>query len=106
MKSKKLLSMLLALVMVFSLTTFASAEEPASDGEIVIIHTNDVHCGYQVYDTVAEMAKTADLLIDAGDAIQGDVIGTLSKGSYIIDIMNNLGYDLRQVRLEAYQARR
>ena len=29
-----------------------------------------------------------------GDAIQGDVIGTLSEGEYIIDIMDQVGYDL------------
>lgn len=32
-------------------------------------------------------------LIDAGDAIQGEAIGTLSKGSYISDIMDFIGYD-------------
>ncbi len=32
-------------------------------------------------------------LIDAGDAIQGAPIGTLSDGGYLIDIMNKVGYD-------------
>ena len=32
-------------------------------------------------------------LVDAGDAIQGAPIGTLSDGGYIIDIMNEVGYD-------------
>ena len=98
--SKKFFSALMALVMMCSLTVFASADEPMlisaapTDGEIVILHTNDVHCGYLAYDKVATLAKDADLLIDAGDAIQGDVIGTLSTGEYIVDIMNHLGYDL------------
>ena len=43
---------------------------------------------------VAALAKEADLLVDAGDAIQGGVIGTLSKGEYIVDIMNEIGYDV------------
>ena len=34
------------------------------------------------------------VLVDAGDAVQGDAIGTLSKGSYLIDIMNEVGYDV------------
>ncbi|MDD5930873.1 MAG: 5'-nucleotidase C-terminal domain-containing protein [Oscillospiraceae bacterium] len=99
--SKKLFSALMALVMMMSMTVFASADEPmlisaqdSSDGQIVILHTNDVHCGYLAYDKVATLAKGADLLVDAGDAIQGDVIGTLSTGEYIVDIMNYLGYDL------------
>ena len=33
-------------------------------------------------------------LVDAGDAIQGDVIGTLSDGQWPVDIMNALGYDI------------
>jgi 2',3'-cyclic-nucleotide 2'-phosphodiesterase (5'-nucleotidase family) len=31
------------------------------------------------------------------DAVQGDAIGTLSKGSYIIDIMNEVGYDVATI---------
>ena len=99
MKSKKLLSLLLALAMMFSLAVTASAEETmvissAPADEIVILHTNDVHCNYEAYDKVAALAKEADLLVDAGDAIQGGVIGTLSKGEYIVDIMNEIGYDV------------
>ena len=99
MKNKKLLSLMLALAMMFSLTVTASAEEtmvisPAPADEIVILHTNDVHCNYEAYDKVAALAKDADLLVDAGDAIQGGVIGTLSKGEYIVDIMNEIGYDV------------
>ena len=33
-------------------------------------------------------------LVDAGDAIQGDLVGALSKGDYIVDIMNQVGYDV------------
>ena len=33
-------------------------------------------------------------LVDAGDAIQGAPVGTLSEGGYIIDIMNQTGYDV------------
>ena len=98
MKSKKLLSLLLVLAMMFSLAVTASAEEAvvisaAPADEIVILHTNDVHCNYEAYDKVAALAKDADLLVDAGDAIQGGVIGTLSKGEYIVDVMNEIGYD-------------
>lgn len=98
MKSKKLLPLLLTLAIMFSLAVTAGAEEtmvisPAPADEIVILHTNDVHCNYEAYDKVAALAKDADLLVDAGDAIQGGVIGTLSKGEYIVDIMNEVGYD-------------
>ena len=70
--------------------------------DIVILYTNDVHCGYKDnlgYSTVAALKdfyKTVTpnvLLVDSGDAIQGDVIGAVSQGEYIIDFMNDAGYD-------------
>jgi 5'-nucleotidase/UDP-sugar diphosphatase len=81
---------------------FAAEGSKAPDKEIVILHTNDVHCG--VDDNIGyaglalykkEMQAETDyvLLVDAGDAIQGAPIGTLSDGGYITDIMNKLGYD-------------
>ncbi len=103
---RTLLSLVLALALVLTSFGFcfadgettdiliAPAPTAAASEDIVILHTNDVHCGYLPYDKVATLAKDADLLIDNGDAIQGDVIGTLSKGEYITDIMNYLGYDL------------
>ena len=92
MRKTKFLSLLLTVVMVLSSMTAIFA---ASEGEdIVIIHVNDTHCAYEGYEKVATLAKEADLLVDAGDAIQGGTIGTLSKGSYIVDIMNELKFDV------------
>ena len=85
-----------------------------SEGKIVILHTNDVHCQVdQAKNTdgavtnigYAGVAGYRDLmaarygngnvtLVDAGDALQGGPIGTLSKGGYIVDIMNQVGYDM------------
>ena len=98
---KKLAAILLCLVLVLGLMTTAFAADAKSD-DIVILHTDDVHCGVtdgMGYDGVAaykaEMEKTHNYvaLVDCGDAIQGESIGTLSAGSYLIDIMNEVGYD-------------
>ena len=35
--------------------------------------------------------------MDAGDSIQGGLIGSMSHGSYIIDIMNEVGYDVAAI---------
>ncbi|MDO4439132.1 MAG: bifunctional UDP-sugar hydrolase/5'-nucleotidase [Eubacteriales bacterium] len=80
-----------------------SIDAMAQDNDIVILFTNDVHCavddnigyaGLALYEQ--EMLKQTPYvtLVDAGDAVQGAPIGTLSEGSYIIDIMNELGYDV------------
>ena len=79
-----------------------------------ILHTNDVHCGvdetfdkegnatsigYAGVSTIKKEAETTYgagnvALVDAGDAVQGKPIGTLSEGSYLVDIMNQVGFDV------------
>ena len=76
---------------------------PAKSNDIVILGTSDVHCGIDQnigYAGLAAYKKAMAekynyvALVDAGDAIQGDTIGTLSKGEYLVDIMNEVGYDV------------
>lgn len=97
----------IALVMVIAFVgltmVFAqgAAEALEAQKDIVVLYTNDVHCaidnniGYAGLATYkAEMEKdNFVVLVDAGDAIQGDTIGTVSKGEYLVDIMNEVGYD-------------
>lgn len=107
----RFLAALLVVAMVaVLLPTAALAQEKSND--IVVLYTNDVHCGVDAtydketnamttmgYANLAAYKKAMQAehayvtLVDAGDAIQGDVIGTLSNGSYLIDIMNQVGYD-------------
>ena len=100
---KKLLSVFLALTLVFALCGGAlAAEETTEDlaGQIVILHTNDVHGAIDGYAKIAAVksdyeARGADvLLFDAGDYIQGDPTVSVSKGATAIELMNLAGYDL------------
>lgn len=80
-------------------------EEPVKlpSNDIYIIYTSDVHCGIdqgfgyagvrQIRDTLDAKGYTT-LLVDDGDFVQGEPIGTLSKGEAIIPIMNALKYDV------------
>lgn len=70
--------------------------------EITILHTNDIHCGISEGVTLSSVSwlknvyKNAGLpvvLVDAGDALQGSPLGTLTKGSAIIRLMNACEYD-------------
>jgi len=112
----KRLGFVLLAVLCFSLAACAFAEAPADglgaqaypagnpeDVAAVILHTNDVHAGYEDhigYDGLVLYKKELEslydnvLLVDAGDAIQGTVIGSISKGTEIIRMMNRVGYDL------------
>lgn len=110
MKHRKLTGLLVSFALALSMSTTvsaapAAAESSADASPIVILHTNDVHCGIDdsigyaglaAYKSEMETQYGADhvTLIDAGDAIQGGAIGTLSDGAFVIDIMNQTGYDI------------
>lgn len=90
----------------------ASAAE-ARDGAVSIVFTNDVHCaidhaldeggavtgiGYSGVAAFADAQRALHgagnvTLVDAGDAIQGGPVGTLTKGEALVKIMNAVGYD-------------
>lgn len=97
---------------VFMLLCCGALAQAAQKDEIVILHTNDMHCAFER--TVDEAGKVQGLgfagvaaykkemqalhdarvtLVDAGDAIQGGAVGTLSKGAYLVELMNVAGYD-------------
>ena len=99
---KKLFAVLLTLCLMVGILPAAAA---AQTGDIVVLYTNDVHCavdeyigyaGFAAYAAEMEAEFGADkvTLVDAGDALQGAALGTLSKGEYIIEIMNAVGYDI------------
>ena len=102
---KKLLSLFLVLALAFSLCVGVLAEEPAGElaGEIVILHTNDVHGAISSYAKVAALkaeyeAKGAEvLLMDAGDYIQGEPYVSVSQGETAIRLMNYAGYDVATI---------
>jgi len=71
----------------------------ADDGDLIILYTNDTHCSTESFAVLA--AYRAMLIedghkvitVDAGDAIQGEMIGSLTEGAAIAEIMNAVGYD-------------
>lgn len=103
MKFKKFTLGLLFVLAFIMCSSSASMSLTMPDKDIIILYTNDVHCG--VDDNIgyaglafykSEVGKKTPYvtLIDAGDAVQGAVIGSISNGNYIIEIMNAVGYDL------------
>ena len=107
---KKLLSLVLAVAMLFSLAIPAFADEaeaaapytvPADvAGKVVILHTNDVHGAIENYAKVATLKKMfADagaevLLVDAGDFSQGETYVSVSEGKTAVELMNLVGYEV------------
>ena len=103
-QKKRYLSLITVFLLILSLFTgcVTLENEPPLSDDIVILFTNDTHCGMEEnigYAGLAAYKKSVEAqtpyvtLVDCGDAVQGDVIGTLSNGSYLVDIMNELDYD-------------
>ena len=78
--------------------------QPAEkNGDIYVLFTSDVHCGVdqgfgyaglmQIRQNLEAQGYTT-ILVDDGDSIQGESIGTLSKGAAMIDLMNVMKYDV------------
>lgn len=68
-------------------------------GDAYIIFTSDIHCtmdsGMNYANLKALKKKTSNsILIDCGDFSQGGSIGDNTKGSTIIELMNETGYDI------------
>lgn len=75
---------------------------PVSAEDIVVLYTSDVHCaidenigyaGLAAYKKLVESMTKNVTLVDCGNAIQGDALGTVSRGGLIVDLMNRVGYD-------------
>ncbi len=104
---KRILAFVLTFVMLLcccSIAAFAEGEEKAvPSSNIVILFTSDVHCGIdqgfgyaglqQVKDGLAAKGNTV-ILVDDGDSIQGEPIGSVTKGEAIVDLMNKAGYEI------------
>ena len=70
--------------------------------DVKIIFTSDVHCAidqgwgyggiYAIKQSFSEDHHV--LLVDNGDAVQGEPVGLLTRGEAIIEIMNSSGYDI------------
>ena len=95
---KKLFASLLLLV-VLCVPSFGAVP----DKDIIILYTNDVHCG--VDDVIGyagleyykhEMQKLTPYvtLVDAGDWAQGATMGMIAQGRYILEIMNAMNYEV------------
>ena len=101
---KNIRTLFYMLLFVFSIFLI-SCSNKTNDKDIVIMYTTDVHCGIDQnlgYSSLASYKKEIEknnkvFLVDSGDFSQGDFIGAVSKGEYIVDIMNYLNYDLTTI---------
>jgi len=101
---KKVLSICLVLVMIFSLSTISMAAD--SIVNLTIVHTNDTHAriesgkgimGFAKISTKVTELRAANpnlLLVDVGDTFHGQTIATLVEGESVVKVMNAMQYDV------------
>ncbi|MCR4787997.1 MAG: bifunctional metallophosphatase/5'-nucleotidase [Lachnospiraceae bacterium] len=84
-------------------TTTEQEKAGEKNGETYILVTSDVHCGIDTGFGYAGLRQIRDnlinegyetILVDDGDSIQGRPVGTIFKGEKIIELMNDIGYDI------------
>ena len=99
---KKFLALLLSIMMMLGCVVMAEEAPAGQTKNIVVLFTSDVHAGIDQgwgYAGVAAIrdamaAKNHVVLVDNGDAIQGETIGTLTNGKALVELMNVVGYDV------------
>ena len=94
---KRLLSCIVCICMVLcSLNAVVFAKDSET---IVILYENDVHCAVEGYSKLAAMKNELKSeyeyvgVVSSGDFVQGGTLGAVSKGEYIVELMNLVGYD-------------
>lgn len=67
---------------------------------VVIVFENDVHCAVDGYAKLAGLREQQRMFtpyvttVSCGDFAQGDVVGAVSRGENVVEIMNRVGYDV------------
>lgn len=101
---KRILSVLLCVVLL--ITVSACTAKNGLSEDIVILFTNDVHCGVDenigyaglsAYKKDMAAKYSYVVLADCGDFSQGAYEGAVSGGGYMVDIMNAIGYDFATI---------
>lgn len=76
----------------------ATADRPTKP--IIILYENDVHCAVDGYAQLVALRERQReqtpyiTTVSCGDFVQGDVVGSVSQGESIVEIMNQVGYDV------------
>ena len=99
---KKFLALILSVMMLLGCVAMAEEAPAGLTKNIVILFTSDAHAGIDQGWGYAGVAAIRDglavnnhvVLVDNGDAIQGETIGTLTNGKAIVELMNEVGYDV------------
>ncbi len=93
----KMIAMLVCVLLVVGMMPISVVAQ--SNDDIIILYENDVHCVVEGYSKLSAMKKELEQthdyvgVVSGGDYIQGNSLGVISRGEYIVNLMNLVGYD-------------
>ena len=93
----KILAVLFCVLFIVGIVPISAFAQ--NNDDIIILYENDVHCAIEGYSKLSAMKKELRQthqhvgVVSGGDYIQGNSMGVISKGEYIINLMNLVGYD-------------
>ena len=96
MKKRLLFIIVIVSLLICTLPVSAFA---AKQDDIIILYENDVHCEIEGYSVLSAMRNALKQeyehvgIVTSGDYLQGGSLGSISKGEYIVRLMNLVGYD-------------
>ena len=101
---KKIISALCCIALTIGMMPISACKEKVDNrdyrsDDIVILYENDVHCVVEGYSKLSAMKKELQQthkhvgVVSGGDYIQGNSLGVISQGEYIVKLMNLVGYD-------------
>ena len=100
MKKRKIFGAILCVCVVLGCVLAAlSLMRDHSNEPIVIFYENDAHCAVEGYTKLCALKNEALEtysyvgVVSVGDFLQGGTLGAVSRGEYIINLMNMVGYD-------------
>ena len=94
---KKVLALIVCVLLVVGILPLSAYAANAEN--IIILYENDVHCTIEGYSKLAAMKKDLQKnnayvgVVSGGDYIQGNSLGVISQGEYVVKLMNLVGYD-------------
>ena len=93
----KIIAMIICVVLIVGIMPVSAFAQSSDD--IVILYENDVHCVVEGYSKLSAMKKELQEthayvgVVSGGDYIQGNSLGVIYRGEYIVNLMNLVGYD-------------
>lgn len=100
MNKRKILSIIVCVgIVVCSILVATVFIQNRENTSIVILYENDAHCAVDGYSKLLaiknEISEGGNYVgvVSGGDFVQGGTLGAVSKGEYIVNLMNKVGYD-------------